>query len=1486
MKRPLKSTFPATTAQHGEQVVVTALPNGRTSDKGLKLSLLFTLSLPKDRGICHTWFENWNSDDSPTAGNIGSALRNGEWTFTFSDVSGRPLDSPRKKPQVYRRIPEMWALLFKGRSGQANSNRKAARIKTPWHIAHDAAFMDYVLKRHRRARSVNRYAERRQANTFSDEARTTLDGQFACIDVYLHPNLGDTTTNPPIKDQLKARADLLDPSNANWIPTAVRGLVSSENRDFLTERFQYGISVLDSEDQPLAPLGILALWRHCALSLSFDPNKPIAPVLSAIENMASGLNYRCDSLSQAQRIVEFLLVSRNKDTGTGTNDCSATMPDFHQMLGMVNRYPALLRPLGLAVDVTLSLPAQADKAVLLTVAPPITDSSIVCCRTAIYIGPAGEAGEAEFCARSQYDRLLPTTPKTEIDDGYRLLQARYLWLGATSKDDGHSSLFYTTSEDATGSMHKIVNSSFSYRRGSQYRQYMTQRHAKRAAPDTLPSARTTGIQLFHVARAARSQKLSEKPINLDPPPILYADNLILGYRVDMTDGRKDGRWFSLGARLSSYKSLDGSITWQPSTDEDLMADEGFVTLGGIVEDGGSSTVIRMDQALWTWYGENLSVPPFFSRFSRGQKSSDNAIFPLIPTYSVADHSELPQRFETTYRLRSRVVDLCGNSPKLGKCVPRNEHSNDVVTLSHCFLREEPFRGPQLLLREPIDRTNRPGDNITTLVLRDGSGFIERAVVPPRETRQLAEWSGKLDRGLPRGAFEQFWLDDKGRFVTVQDEANGGPDNCREVDPEQQDGLLCLGPSRPRHRYFPDPHVLFACIQFKPPGDFTPWTNSEAQYLAFYAQDAKWPNANPVVLRLLPTEERAHTEMREMTLFPPTTFANTPGITFYLPKATDAIVELSSAGCTASNPSQHPVRLAIRQTPERAPASSQDNHRKASSVSTNRGATWKRPSLVSTNSTTSKTKPEIPESVILNAVGLGDRTELGRHTDDLLASNGSWTDGRHPTVSPPHQIRLVHAVRRPLGQPIVKDLTLTRQYGDTNACISGSLDPCVRSTGKITFHASYELYIDDPARPQPECVHYNETAFEVELPYTPVDPSKGLPNYFNGKQHIFRDNRARSITYSTVATSKFLGFYPDVQDHQSQFELKQTLSGPVEVKATVRPPAPVIAYIIPAFRWDETYNNGKVQKSRVCHLRVYMERPFPVTDNDQMLGVVLAPSKTTTSSSVGLFVSKIGMDPTQGSWAQHGVTKEAMDAKMFTNSAQTGAGFLAESTPAFAMNASETGAVDILGFQTHFVKSRNLWFADIRIQPTETSGDDAFLARSPFVQLALTRYAPNGLVGISPLCDARMSPVVLADFVQLAEDRCCTLSRNGKSITVCVSGPFVAVTNPVTQQWDRSRMRWEWTRETRISVELQHRWHSVDEEVSWLPVKPVFSDSQPFKFEADDLHGMGTLTIRLDLPHSPAWFKYAVLVMEEEILSAKDSATAKVYRTRYFDQIEI
>jgi hypothetical protein len=88
---------------------------------------------------------------------------------------------------------------------------------------------------------------------------------------------------------------------------------------------------------------------------------------------------------------------------------------------------------------------------------------------------------------------------------------------------------------------------------------------------------------------------------------------------------------------------------------------------------------------------------------------------------------------------------------------------------------------------------------------------------------------------------------------------------------------------------------------------------------------------------------------------------------------------------------------------------------------------------------------------------------------------------------------------------------------------------------------------------------------------------------------------------------------------------------------------------------------------------------------------------------------------------------------------------------------------VAGHNVGFDATRDLWYCDIDID----TGNTYF----PFVRLALVRWQPNSLSGLE------ISPVVLADYVQLAPDRAAVITppqvilRGKKPVwSVSLSGP--------------------------------------------------------------------------------------------------------------------
>jgi hypothetical protein len=227
-----------------------------------------------------------------------------------------------------------------------------------------------------------------------------------------------------------------------------------------------------------------------------------------------------------------------------------------------------------------------------------------------------------------------------------------------------------------------------------------------------------------------------------------------------------------------------------------------------------------------------------------------------------------------------------------------------------------------------------------------------------------------------------------------------------------------------------------------------------------------------LLRLLPTDDgQPYVKPYNSRLLDSDVFANTPVLEFYLPKYMDTIIEVSSAAKGDGSAPETSVHLAITQPLSRPPASAGGNKQSsAHGIS--------QPMLVASNSNADPNAD--PNRSLLDAM----------KTAQLTLDHPSWNDGTNPSTSPPHQIRLVHAVKQP-RQPTVTGLALARRYGETIANVGGTLKPHVASTGKVTFHASYDLVIDNPARPKPYSAHYKEVAFEVNLP-TARPGQTGLP----------------------------------------------------------------------------------------------------------------------------------------------------------------------------------------------------------------------------------------------------------------------------------------------------------------------------------------------------------------------------------------------------------
>jgi hypothetical protein len=135
-------------------------------------------------------------------------------------------------------------------------------------------------------------------------------------------------------------------------------------------------------------------------------------------------------------------------------------------------------------------------------------------------------------------------------------------------------------------------------------------------------------------------------------------------------------------------------------------------------------------------------------------------------------------------------------------------------------------------------------------------------------------------------------------------------------------------------------------------------------------------------------------------------------------------------------------------------------------------------------------------------------------DAQLARNGLA-----PMLSPAQEIRLTHAVQRPVQPPTLSlDATQpVREHGGTSVPVTGMLGGHRPSTSQVDAEASWPDVIDKGFGP---LVEETQTAVVGSVPITPDGPA-AVP--FTGNLH-FGDTRRRGVTVTAVGTSSFREYF--------------------------------------------------------------------------------------------------------------------------------------------------------------------------------------------------------------------------------------------------------------------------------------------------------------------------------------------------------------------------
>lgn len=383
-------------------------------------------------------------------------------------------------------------------------------------------------------------------------------------------------------------------------------------------------------------------------------------------------------------------------------------PDFHRALALLREHPAVLRALGLIVDLTV----PADE-----------------------LGRCGGSGEVSVRwpgAPSTFTQV--TSPSTAfVVSGGRFFAAptRLVADGVVELRDWTVHGF-----DVDGAMSRLEDAKQAVARARRARAPIEL--VERAA--TMPALRSAGLQLVHrrrgewlTERATRARGNAGRG-TLDDGLALTAEDLVLGYRVDV---RRSGavHWHSLTRRVSTYEVGGVPIG------EAARVEEGHVKpAAGVL---GTDGQVRADEVVVRWDGSHLGVPRPAPGQAPRAPAAPRREMPYDFTWKHAlDPAQpaLPQlRFGTSYQLRLRVLDIAG-----GGLQPADVPGDIGATPSRTYRRYEPVLPPEM----------PPPTGLLTIV--DGVPRVDAALLGP---------GGALDRLVVRsdpageGALAAYPLDD-------------------------------------------------------------------------------------------------------------------------------------------------------------------------------------------------------------------------------------------------------------------------------------------------------------------------------------------------------------------------------------------------------------------------------------------------------------------------------------------------------------------------------------------------------------------------------------------------------------------------------------------------------------------------------------------------------------------------------------------------------
>jgi len=1015
--------------------------------------------------------------------------------------------------------------------------------------------------------------------------------------------------------------------------------------------------------------------------------------------------------------------------------------EFHDILSVIAAYPQLLRKLGLVFDLEFALPAFMLKNIEPTIRIAFSEINFTTATTVSCPATAYTKTNNGFYIKAADNSL--------IDKGYLKLNTDAFTVFQVDTDGAGLKLCGMIDNLQ---LKKAKHIFYAVDNLIPNENLVPLFNNEAPSKEGLPVNRTTGIAIAKNGMAAGIQQKFVRMNTLRPAlvaagiapagltgnnasfilpnEILFADDLTLGYRMDVQPEDMGGKWFSLHKRNNKYSFINSGNSYIDIPD--MPVDEGYIQIGAAEEDTSSGKQLKIGEAITRWDGWSLSVPPVGSALNEPTIDEDeihdkskpgatekeaakyraplSADFKLSVSPSIEKGSLPMLRFGKKYAIKIRTVDVAGNSVD-HTFTPENAAQAVVPNIR--YMRYEPADTPFLLLGNKM----KDGESSEMMVIRSnenitveeyekttaGNKYIAdavRHVKPPRCTVERATAHGMLDKGFGQAnaaqaaTYYQKIIAEKDPLFKEEDNSP----NLQIYNPDQQTFPV---------EYLADP--MAAGVTF---------------FISTNDPNPKLPDPEVVTKR----------------------------VSFYFDEEVTTAAQLNKKATTEEWFNPKTFRILLR---EGNPAVKWEASSRTLNVTLQKGVIFRM-------NYASFWRPDdlIKLSGILDMMGMNT---LAGAVGKRIAG------GQHWMFSPWRQISFVHAVQQPISvdasgkkYPAIVNIVPDRDYGDNFSWLNTQLLVHGPSTGQFDLDADWQDWIDDVEEPALQIVDVKAKVFHFTTLYKVFDYVFGningiKNNPFPALKHTFNDTKHRFINYHSIATTRYREYFFNlIKDKGAAFKLTREgeIVNKVNILSSARPVAPQVEYVIPTFEWNRATTGKKTVTGRISGLRVYLKRPWYSSGEGEQLAVVLMFPKVSDNlgGSAGATYTTWGTDPAKLSAPlSGGITPNHLS---FVN-------LKPENIAMTAVVEHPTAKVAVAAFDVKYDKDRQLYYADIMF--------NIGAAYFPFVRLAVAAYQKHSVKKNDT--DCCLSPIVQPEYIQIPAPRASSVEfgSSRRDVTVAISG---------------------------------------------------------------------------------------------------------------------